>query len=201
MAIDFKIDDAQLKLLKARLQDLPLHEQGGVLETMLQNVANLTQQRLVSNVSNKILKRRTGTLAKSIQWRVIKSNAGLAAFIGANVLSGRRVPYANILETGGTIKARRSKYLTVPLPAALTKAGTTKQPEARDFKNTFVKKARSGKLIIFQKVGKRGKIVPLFVLLKSVKIRPFRYLSTTLDQVKPRIFQIMNATISRELNP
>lgn len=76
--------------------------------------------------------------------------------------------YLKIHETGGVIKAKNVKYLTIPLPAALNSNGTPKKPSARDWDNTFVAKSKKGNLIIFQKVG--SKIIPLYVLKTSVKI-------------------------------
>lgn len=197
--INFSMNEDDLNRIRKRIDGLSFKKQNSVMGTALKNVAIMTHQRLVANVSNRLLRRRTGNLAKSMQWRVATTNAGTAAYIGANVLSGRRIPYANILETGGTIRPKKSKFLTMPLPAAMTGAGVTKYPSARDYPNTFVARSDSGKLMIFQKQGKK-RILPLFMLLKKVEIRPHRYLSTTLAQVKPRIFQIMNATISRELS-
>lgn len=216
--IEFKFDEGDINRIRNRIRNLSIKRQAKIWETGFKNVASLTRQRLVANVSNKILRRRTGTLAKSIQWRVGQSNGGLTAFIGANVLTGKRVPYADILERGGTITAKR-KYLAIPLRAALTRAGTSKMPSPRDFKDTFVQRSKKGNLIIFQSLGKtpsgskrlkgyigaggekiKSNIVPLFILKKSVNIPPKRYMAVTLAQMKPRIYQIMNATVSKELN-
>jgi len=118
---------------------------------------------------------------------------GIEAVVGSGVGFGKRVKYANILETGGIIRPRRAKYLTIPLSNALTKAGATKYPSARDYPNTFV---RNG--VIYQKVGKR-KVVPIFVLRKEVRIPAKRYLSRTVEMVRGRVERLLVDTIEREI--
>lgn len=71
-------------------------------------------------------------------------------------------------ERARTIRAKRSKYLTIPLPAALNADGTPKYTSARQWQDTFVNKSKKGNLIIFQKRGRQA--VPLYVLKKSVRI-------------------------------
>lgn len=78
--------------------------------------------------------------------------------------------YMAMHEAGGTIKATRSKYLTIPLPAAMDSRGISLKPRARDWPNTFVARSRKGNLIIFQRRGKD--IVPLYLLKPTVYIRP-----------------------------
>jgi len=76
---------------------------------------------------------------------------------------------ASVHERGATIRPKRSKYLTVPLPPALNSNGTPKRKSARDWQNTFVLKSRKGNLLIVQKAG-GGRITPLYVLKKQVTI-------------------------------
>lgn len=75
---------------------------------------------------------------------------------------------AAVHERGATITPKRAKYLTIPLPPALTGQGVPKRKSAREWQNTFVLKSKKGNLLIVQKVGKE--IVPLYVLKKSVTI-------------------------------
>ena len=76
--------------------------------------------------------------------------------------------HMSIHETGGTITAKRSKYLTIPLPSALDSRGVPLKPKARDWDRTFVARSRKGSLLIFQRRGRE--IVPLYVLKSSVEI-------------------------------
>lgn len=76
---------------------------------------------------------------------------------------------------GATITPTRAQYLTVPTRFALTgdrPRGTPRRRSARMWPNTFVRRTKAGKLIIFHRRGKgrRRNIVPLYVLRKQVKI-------------------------------
>lgn len=75
---------------------------------------------------------------------------------------------ATVHERGATITPKRAKYLTIPLPPALTASGVPKKLSAREWQNTFVLKSKKGNLLIVQKVGKE--LVPLYVLKKKVTI-------------------------------
>lgn len=113
------------------------------------------------------LSRRSGKLTDSIMKSVEvrgQTFATLQGFIGA------MVPYANIQEMGGTITPKKSKFLAIPLAAALNSKGVPLKPGPRSWANTFVAKSKAGNLIIFQKRG--ASIVPLYVLKTSVTIPP-----------------------------
>lgn len=217
--IEFTINPDEVKRIIARIKHLSPKRQAGIFVQAFRALSRSTADELKLNVSNKILKVRNAFLRSSIGWRVEQTNRGLSAVIGSGIHNAKgRVPYANILERGGTITAK-GKYLAIPLRAALTRAGASKMPSPRDFKSTFVQRSKKGNLIIFQALGKtptgrkrlkgyigaggekiKSNIVPLFVLKKSVNIPPKKYMAITLAQMKPRIFQIMNATVSRELS-
>lgn len=92
--------------------------------------------------------------------------------------------WAGVHEYGATIKTKRAKYLTVPLPAALTSKGVPKKKGARDWQNTFVAKSKRGNLIIFQRRGKK-KLIPLYVLKKRVRIPARMGLGPTLQKAAP----------------
>lgn len=103
-----------------------------------------------------------------------------------------------------TITPKRSKYLTIPLPAAMTKAGVVRGT-ARSFMGkegvfgkTFIAKSKAGNLIIFgQKRIEKGKrtgelrreIVPLFVLKKQVKIKARVHPEELIAWVKPKMIE------------
>ncbi|HNX82477.1 MAG TPA: HK97 gp10 family phage protein [Candidatus Omnitrophota bacterium] len=141
--------------------------------------------QLQDNVSNKILKVRTGRLRSSIQSRVSGEGWAMQAMIGSGVRNGKRVTYANILEDGGTIRPVSGQYLTIPLGAAKTSAGAPRF-SARDVMNGMTPYTTSVILdgIIYGVTGnKTSKLTPLFVLKRSVKIPAFRYMATTVRQM------------------
>lgn len=122
------------------------------------------------------LSRRSGYLIQSIKDSVRVTGTKI------DDIEGRiSVPYdRKIHETGGIIKARHAKYLTIPLPEALNSDGTPKKKSAREWDKTFVAMSRNGNLLIFQRRG--TEIVPLYVLKKEVKIPARLGLQATLDK-------------------
>lgn len=110
--------------------------------------------------------RDTGRLASSLVYQVT----------GSDVVVGSPLVYSRIQNRGGVIRPTRGRYLAVPLPTLTVSERRTKGP--RDFPNTFVRRGRSGRLIVFQKLS-RGSIRPLFVLVESVKITARPYLTWT----------------------
>ena len=141
---------------------------------------------------------RTGALAGSISsnWTGrpgIATITGIAKRSGAepigkpggrfpviNGVVGSNLAYARIHELGGTIRPRRAKYLTIPLPATLTAQSGASRGRARDFRDTFIKRSKAGNLIIFRENG--GSITPLFVLKKSVSIPARPYLRPAMER-------------------
>lgn len=111
------------------------------------------------------LSKRSGAAIKSIKASVKTGGTDLASTYG--VIGG--VGYLRIHETGGVVKSTKSKYLAIPLSAALNANGTPIKPGPRFWLNTFVATSKKGNLIIFQRRGKE--IVPLYVLKKSVTIK------------------------------
>jgi hypothetical protein len=100
--------------------------------------------------------------------------SGIAAWAGANV------PYARILETGGTVRAKGNGYLTVPLSPA---ASRLRQVTVGSLKNSPTPmrliKSKKGKLLLVAVDGNRlsgTKLIKrddlMFVLKKSITIRP-----------------------------
>lgn len=111
------------------------------------------------------LRRRSGRAIRSIINSVKVTGSGINNIRGT--IGG--VWYLRIHEYSGVIKARRSRYLTIPLPAALRANGTPIKPRARDWPNTFVITSRKGNKLICTK-GSGKEIIPLYLLKRSVRI-------------------------------
>lgn len=108
-----------------------------------------------------------------------------------------------------TITPKKGKYLTIPLPAAMTKAGVGKGSAMfGPWTNTFVRKSKAGNLIMFGqmtsyskvKVGGvavkglairniRGQAIPLFLLLKSVKVKARVHPEDIKAWIRPKLIQ------------
>jgi len=99
-----------------------------------------------------------------------------------------------------TITPKKGKYLTIPLPAAMTGAGVARGSARQGpWGETFVAKSKeTGSLIIFgkrkitsgKKVGElRGQITPLFLLLKSVRIKARVHPEDIKEWIRPKLIQ------------
>jgi hypothetical protein len=93
------------------------------------------------------------------------------------------VKYARLQEYGGTIRPKRSKWLTIPLPDALTASGVARYQSARYLFDTYPKqmsvvRSRSGRLFIVSrgkpgtKPRKNAETVWLYILKKESKVPP-----------------------------
>lgn len=138
-------------------------------------------------LAGKALRRRTGRMASNYELtRPIVTAHRVAAYLM------HREPQAAIQEVGGLIQARTGSWLTIPLKAALTGTGALRAP-ARQWSNTFFQKSKKGNLILFQTKG--SKIIPLFVLKKSVRLKATHWLSGAVKQTEESLFQRIEAEL------
>jgi hypothetical protein len=135
------------------------------------------KRQAVYNVSNRILHRVSGKLAGAF----IIGRGDMLAERSPFAMVGNTAAYAPQREFGGTIRARRSKFLAIPLP------GVVGSP--RDYQDTFIRRG-----IIFQggqsAKGNRGWIKPLFVLKRQVTQIGHPFLGPALVQSLPEINRI-----------
>lgn len=114
------------------------------------------------------------------------------------VLGKLDVPFPlSVHERGAIVRARRAKYLTIPLPEALDSRGVPLKRRARDWQNTFVARSRNGNLLIFQRRGRE--IVPLYLLKKSVKLPRRLGARVTLDKAAPLFIDRLFDSALRQL--
>jgi phage gpG-like protein len=135
----------------------------------------LAQRQMIENVSGRILKRRSGTLARSIAFTLEETSTGLKGEVGVTK-EGPAQRYAGIHITGGTITPRRARYLAIPLaPAALTPAGVPRFSSPRQVSGLFVIRSKAGNLLLVRR-HRRG-LQPFFLLVRSVTIPQRDYFS------------------------
>lgn len=81
-------------------------------------------------------------------------------------------PWMAIHETGGTIRPRAKKYLTVPLPGALRSDGALKRRNPNGWRQfgSFVLTAKSGKKFIVYRSKTSGQLVFLYHLMEKVTL-------------------------------
>jgi hypothetical protein len=143
---------------------------------------------------------RTGELMRSFHAGWVQRRGGDSVSAGAF----SDLVYAQIQDEGGIIKPKEMKYLAIPLikmavgkwarPWPRHKKGTpTRSGETVCFKNP-----KSGKLLIWRLGAKiaRSKgggrqVTPIYVLKKSVKVTPKRYLDIATDKSGPGVEKIL----------
>ena len=114
---------------------------------------------------------------------------GMHSFIANGIVISN-----SIHETGGTIRPKHSKYLAIPLDAALTAKGVARG-RPRDFKDTFFAVSKKGNLIMFGK--SMGKVVPLFAMKKEVKIPKRPYMKPSLQEKAGDIIKFFSEDIQK----
>lgn len=95
----------------------------------------------------------TGALRASIVARTFRVDNRYVSVIGSDLV------YAAVHEYGATIRGR--PYLRIPTVYAKPYGNLP----------SFVQRSRRGNLFVFASVGKRGKIVPTYMLVPSVTLR------------------------------
>lgn len=104
------------------------------------------------------LKTRTGALKDSWFIRTMTSTGTLISRLATTS------KYAKIHQTGGVIKPKNAKYLTIPLTKEAAKR------KARSFSKLVLFKSKKGNLILARLTPKRKSIRPQYVLKKSVNM-------------------------------
>lgn len=158
--------------------------------------------RIVKNqLSGQLIKRRTGTLARSVIGQAEKYN-GLPAF-RVGVLRGPALSYASILERGGTIRPKNAKSLAIPQKPALTPAGVEKFGGPRSYPGElrflpFRRGVAVGKLvdeaeaIAFESQGLSPyQAEAVYLLVRSVTIKPRYWLKTGMKEQLPPFIKRM----------
>jgi len=111
------------------------------------------------------LQRRSGGLMERFKQSAKVTPAPTIDGISAQV----NVGVFGIHLDGGVIRAKRSRYLTIPLPAACDGRGVPLKSSSRAWQGTFVIRSKRGNLLICIK-GPNGKPKPLYLLKTSVRI-------------------------------
>lgn len=156
------------------------------LEVAADSIGGMAERQVKEGPAGDRLDTRRGTLKGSIRFDVF-ATSGPAPDVEIHVGPDRDVPYARIQELGGVIRPVNVKWLTIPLDAALTASGVADKP-ARSFENTFlvkIKDADGFKMFIMQRAGDDDdEIVPLFQLVKRVKLPATHWLSGPIEELE-----------------
>jgi hypothetical protein len=118
------------------------------------------------------LHKRSGGGLRSIQRSVRMGTGNTLNEVRGEISTGKMTTH----ETGARIFARRSRYLTVPMPEALDARGRPLRRNARAWSNTFVIPAKRGgagraEAFIVQRRGNGKDLRFLYALVPNVTIR------------------------------
>ena len=119
---------------------------------------------------------RSGALRRSFGWAI--SGQGVQAELS---IFSRGIRYASAQEYGATIRAKRSRYLTIPLPDALTPGGSVKGGarlvnrgshwETADGARTFIFRSKRGALLVASRTA-TGRMRLIYALKPRVTLSP-----------------------------
>lgn len=112
---------------------------------------------------------------------------------------GSAEPHLKLHEDGATVSGTSPKgYLRIPTAAAQMHSGVDRYTGigARDIPGAFILKSKTGNLWIAIRKGKRGVLTLLYLLKKSVTLRPRHIFARVRDQAQPEVVKITDETIS-----
>lgn len=184
---------------------------GAIRLAVRQGVTELGRrgQRLVKEgyLSGARLAVRTGSLRGSVTMATESTSSSERVYLRAG--GGQRdVRYAVLQEDGGTVvpsgnrpgmKEGHTPHLAIPLAAAKTRAGVSKYASPRDIPGLFVIKSKAGNLLLVRKIGKKGKIQPMFVLKQSVTIKGKHYMRDALTAMSEAAPEVINKAVDTAL--
>ena len=154
------------------------------------------QREVKAQASGKSVNVRSGRFRRSITAKF--TDGGQIGNVGSNVIYAPLLEFGSQGLPGGVITPKTKSFLTVPLPAAMTAAGV-KRGSARDFADTFVRtNPRTGKTVLYQRQG-QDSVVPLFVLVESVRIRPHRPFANAQKIVEPKVLKFAQRLVAEVL--
>ncbi len=141
--------------------------------------------------SGRFFKRAPQELFQRTGMRVKVQGEQATIIIGTGKEIGRdEVVYAAIQERGGWIFAKKARALTIPFPGVKGVAANYRP----DSFICNVRGKRTGDTmgIIATKVGKRGRIKPLFLLRRFVYLRPRHWFSLPILERMPELDQALS---------
>ena len=168
-----------------------------------QTASYLREERFTGGTTASKLAVRTGRLRASVSVMPIEET-------GEAIQGGVRfgTVYARVhvgpKDQVTKIVPKKAKYLAIPLPGAMTKAGVARgTPRGGPWGETFVRRVK-GKdtLMIFGKMeitkgaraGQlRGNVIPLFLLVKSVTIKTRVHPEEILQYMEPKVRSLFQA--------
>lgn len=201
MAATLGVSVTGLEALSKRIADLPRRMDAAERETVGEG-AREALALFRQKVSGSVLKVRSNAYrAATNMSEPARDGEGWGAAVG--VKDGAAGPYAEIHETGGTIRPKQGKYLTIPVGEALHPSGVPRyrgpldpELEARDVFWIFPK----GRNPLVVESDENDELSVLFVAVKEVTLPARRPLGRTAEEMRPRLVLILANHVERALN-
>ena len=145
---------------------------------------------------------RRGYARASITSQVLTSGRSIMGVVGSPLF------YVRVLEEGATITPKQARFLTIPTIftdrySYILRGFSTKGrgPNTSRLFRTFFATSKRGNLFLFSAPTRRGgQPVPLFILKRSVTIRPRRMFASTIEYMRPIAVAEFNRAITGAIN-
>ena len=166
----------------------------GVTEGSFAMTSHIVSRHLTGGTTGDRVGVRSSRMRSST--RAIKTKVENGSVSGGTEI-GVKYASVHVGPKGKTTKIRpkRSKFLTIPLPAALTGAGRMKYNSARNYPNLKFIKSKAGNLLLAQVSG--GQITPFCVLKDRVEIKARIHPEIIEQEVSPMLAKIIERHIGR----
>ena len=165
------------------------------------------KMRYSGPTASESLSSRSGVLRDAVLREGPKVGRNATEIVGRvyiDTSGGRpKPPYARIQETGGIIRAKPGRWLAIPMNTVRGGTGGGRQGRGpRDYPGGFFirsKTARGGEALYYVMSHGKG-IIPLFKLVKQVKIPPRPVWAATRRTLRPVVRQRMKTALRRALS-
>jgi phage gpG-like protein len=182
-----------LKGFAKRLDELGSGGLERIIKPVLVRSALDTEAKAKVNATT-VLHVRTGRLRNSIAGFVRDTQGGFEVVASAGGSGGLgEVPYAGVHEYGATITPKKGQYLTIPHGPALTPAGVSRYPSARNVPGLSFRRTKNGNGILV----KDGQV--WYFLVRRVVIPKRPYLRPALNEATKNLSEQIGAALLKEI--
>lgn len=128
----------------------------------------------------------------------LKRNIGQTPVVKGYCRVVSRARYSHIQEYGGTIRPKKGKRLPVPLnwEAQRMQQRLGAGGSLKSYKLRLIPASKpGGNPYLVKVVGKKQKLVSMFVLVKKVTIKPHPFMRPSLEKARPRMVAQMKGAV------
>lgn len=139
-----------------------------------------------------------GLSVRSGRTRASITGGGVAFRVGDRVVGaiGSKEPHLKLHEEGATVRGTSPRgWARIPTAAAQTGAGVDRWAgmSIRDIPGAFLRRSQSGRL--WALMNDAGRLVALYLLVQSVKLRPRAIFARVRRESEPRVVEVMRAEV------